>query len=505
MESWRRNKLAFVVLTLPPAFWLVVFFTLPLAIIWVYSFADRGPQGQVELAFNLANYDRALEWIHLGIIWKSAWIAAIVTAISFAIGFPMAMGIAFAPARYKNPLLLLVILPFWTNLLIRTYAWIAVLRTRGFLNFGLEWLHEQAAAALGALGLGHLLGPFQALELLYNQQAVIIGLVYVYLPFLVLPVYATLEKLDKSFLEASLDLGAGQWQTLLRVTIPLALPGIASGEILPTAVFTEPNTGSDLGALKTRAVKDGAVYRVTGNKTWITHGARSDIMTLLVRTDPEEPGYKGLSMFIAEKPRGTVGEPFPAEGMSGGEIKVLGYRGMKEYELSFDNFEVKAESLLGGVEGEGFKQLMATFESARIQTAARAVGVAQSAFELGLKYALERQQFGKAIVAFPRVAGKLAWMAVETMVARQLTYFAAREKDSDRRCDIEAGMAKLLAARVAWSNADNALQVHGGNGYAEEYPISRVLCDARILNIFEGAAEIQAQVIARGLLTGGRN
>jgi (2S)-methylsuccinyl-CoA dehydrogenase len=283
------------------------------------------------------------------------------------------------------------------------------------------------------------------------------------------------------------------------------LPGIASGEILPTAVFTEPNTGSDLGALKTRAVKDGAVYRVTGNKTWITHGARSDIMTLLVRTDPDEPGYKGLSMFIAEKPRGTEAEPFPAEGMSGGEIKVLGYRGMKEYEIAFDGFEVPAECLLGGVEGQGFKQLMATFESARIQTAARAVGVAQSAMELGLDYAQGRVQFGKPILAFPRVAGKLAWMAVETMVARQLTYFAAREKDSDRRCDIEAGMAKLLAARVAWSNADNALQVHGGNGYAEEYPISRVLCDARILNIFEGAAEIQAQVIARGLLTGGRN
>ena len=283
------------------------------------------------------------------------------------------------------------------------------------------------------------------------------------------------------------------------------LPGIASGEVLPTAVFTEPNTGSDLGALKTRAVRDGAVYRVTGNKTWITHAARSDIMTLLVRTNPEEPGYKGLSMFIAEKPRGSEDDPFPAEGMRGGEIKVLGYRGMKEYEIAFDGFEVPAESLLGGVEGEGFKQLMATFESARIQTAARAVGVAQSAMELGLDYARGRVQFGKPILAFPRVAGKLAWMAVETMVARQLTYFAAREKDSDRRCDIEAGMAKLLAARVAWSNADNALQVHGGNGYAEEYPISRVLCDARILNIFEGAAEIQAQVIARGLLAGGRN
>ncbi|WP_193367221.1 acyl-CoA dehydrogenase family protein [Pelagibius marinus] len=280
------------------------------------------------------------------------------------------------------------------------------------------------------------------------------------------------------------------------------LPLIASGEILPTAVFTEPNTGSDLGSLRTRALRDGDSYKVTGNKTWITHAARSDLMTLLARTDPDEAGYRGLSMFLAEKPRGTEDDPFPAPGMTGGEIKVLGYRGMKEYELGFDGFEVKAENLLGGVEGQGFKQLMATFESARIQTAARAVGVAQCALELGLEYAQDRKQFGKAIVAFPRVAGKLAWMAVETMVARQLTYFAAREKDSERRCDIEAGMAKLLGARVAWANADNALQVHGGNGYAEEYKISRVLCDARILNIFEGAAEIQAQVIARGLLSG---
>jgi len=280
------------------------------------------------------------------------------------------------------------------------------------------------------------------------------------------------------------------------------LPKIASGEILPTAVFTEPNTGSDLGSLRTRAVLDGETYRVTGNKTWITHASRSDLMTLLARTDSKDGGYKGLSMFLAEKPRGTEDDPFPALGMTGGEIKVLGYRGMKEYELGFDGFAVPAENLLGGVEGQGFKQLMATFESARVQTAARAVGVAQNALEIGLRYALDRVQFGKSLVHFPRVAGKLAWMAVETMVARQLTYFAAREKDSDRRCDIEAGMAKLLAARVAWANADNALQIHGGNGYALEYKISRVLCDARILNIFEGAAEIQAQIIARGLLAG---
>jgi len=280
------------------------------------------------------------------------------------------------------------------------------------------------------------------------------------------------------------------------------LPKLASGEVLPTAVFTEPNIGSDLASLTTRAVRDGDVYRITGQKTWITHAARADIMTLLARSDASKPGYQGLSMFLAEKPRGSDSDPFPAKGMSGGEIRVLGYRGMKEYEIGFDGFEVPAANLLGEKEGQGFKQLMATFESARIQTAARAVGVAQNALELGLRYAKDRSQFAKPLYAFPRVAGKIAWMAVETMIARQLTYFAAREKDSDRRCDIEAGMAKLLAARVAWSNADNALQIHGGNGYAMEYPVSRVLCDARILNIFEGAAEIQAQVVCRGLIEG---
>jgi (2S)-methylsuccinyl-CoA dehydrogenase len=283
------------------------------------------------------------------------------------------------------------------------------------------------------------------------------------------------------------------------------LPGLAAGTILPTAVFTEPGTGSDLGSLKTRAVRDGEVWRITGNKTWITHAARADVMTLLARTDPDEKGYRGLSMFLAPKPRGTDAEPFPAPGMKGTEIRVLGYRGMKEYELAFDGFAVPAANLLGGVPGQGFKQLMATFESARIQTAARAVGVARNATELALAYARGRQQFGKAIYGFPRVANKIAWMATETMVARQITWFAAEEKDKGRRCDLEAGMAKLLAARVAWAAADNAVQVHGGNGYAEEYPISRVLVDARILNVFEGAAEIQAHVIARRLLEDGRN
>ena len=301
----------------------------------------------------------------------------------------------------------------------------------------------------------------------------------------------------RSEIAAELILGSGTAEQKRRW-----LPKLASGDVLPTAVFTEPNTGSDLASLKTRAVREGGVYKIHGNKTWITHPVRADLMTLLVRTDPAETGYRGLSMLLAEKPRGDDASPFPVAGMSGSEIEVLGYRGMKEYEIAFDGFAVKAENLLGGAEGQGFKQLMATFEAARIQTAARAIGVAQAAMEQGLSYAMSRVQFGEPIAHFPRVADKLAMMAVEIMMARQLTYYAARQKDSGRRCDLEAGMAKLLAARVAWSAADNAVQIHGGNGFAVEFPVSRLLCDARILNIFEGAAEIQAQVIARRLLDG---
>ncbi len=279
------------------------------------------------------------------------------------------------------------------------------------------------------------------------------------------------------------------------------LPKLASAEILPTAVFTEPNTGSDLGSLRTRAVKgEDGNYKITGNKTWITHAARTHVMTLLARTNPDSTDHRGLSMFLAEKTPGTDENPFPTPGMTGGEIEVLGYRGMKEYELGFDGFEVKGENLLGGEEGKGFKQLMETFESARIQTAARAIGVAQSALDIAMQYAQDRKQFSKSLINFPRVSGKLAMMAVEIMIARQLTYYSAWEKDHGQRCDLEAGMAKLLGARVAWAAADNGLQIHGGNGFALEYKISRVLCDARILNIFEGAAEIQAQVIARRLL-----
>jgi len=281
------------------------------------------------------------------------------------------------------------------------------------------------------------------------------------------------------------------------------LPAIASGEIIPTAVFTEPDSGSDLGSLRTRAARDGETWKVTGAKTWITHAARADLMTLLVRTDPASKDHRGLSMFLAQKPRGTDADPFPAPGMSGGEIEVIGYRGMKEFEIGFDGFSVPHANLLGGQEGQGFVQLMVTFESARIQTAARAIGVGQNALDLAVDYALTRKQFGQPIARFPRVANKLAMMAAELLGARRLAWFAARAKDEGRRCDLEAGMAKLVAARIAWAAADNAVQIHGGNGFASEQTVSRVLADARILNIFEGAGEIQAQVIARRLLDGG--
>jgi (2S)-methylsuccinyl-CoA dehydrogenase len=281
------------------------------------------------------------------------------------------------------------------------------------------------------------------------------------------------------------------------------LPRIASGEVLPTAVFTEPGAGSDLASIRTRAVREGNVYKVYGSKTWITHPVRADLMILLVRTDPRETGYRGLSILLAEKPRGTDENPFPVEGLSGSEIEVIGYRGMKEYELAFDGFEVKTECLLGGIEGLGFKQLMSTFETARIQTAARAVGVALSALDQAIDYAKLRVQFDTPIIRFPRVGDKVAMMAAEVLMARELTYYAARQKDSGRRCDLEAGMAKLLAARCAWAAADSAVQIHGGTGFSVEHPVSRILCDSRVLSIFEGAAEIQAQVIAKRLIEGG--
>ena len=224
-------------------------------------------------------------------------------------------------------------------------------------------------------------------------------------------------------------------------------------------------------------------------------------------TNPDQNlGHRGLSMFLVEKPS-SDGHAFEVAQESGGKltgrsIATMGYRGMHSFELFFDDFFVPASNMLGEEDGEGkgFYYAMAGFAGGRIQTAARAVGVACSALDVAMQYAQDRKQFGKALIEFPRVASKLAMMAVEIMVTRQLTYFSAFEKDQGRRCDVEAGMAKLLGARVAWAAADNGLQIHGGNGFALEYKISRILCDARVLNIFEGAGEIQAQVIARRIL-----
>ena len=284
------------------------------------------------------------------------------------------------------------------------------------------------------------------------------------------------------------------------------LPKISKGESIPAACFTEPDSGSDLGSITTKAIKDDDKFLISGNKTWITHASRSNLLIILARTNPDILlKHKGLSIFLVPKNQGKEDDFFPNKSISGTEIKVLGYRGMKEFELRFDNLEVEKISLLGENENSGFSQLMKTFESARIQTAARAVGVAQNALDLAISYASNRKQFNKSIINFERVYNKIAMMIIEIVLGRQLTYFAAKNKDLGFRCDLEAGMAKLLCARIAWSCADNSLQIHGGNGYALEYDISRILCDARVLSIFEGSAEIQAQIISNRILGRGPN
>ena len=284
------------------------------------------------------------------------------------------------------------------------------------------------------------------------------------------------------------------------------LPKISQGETIPAACFTEPDSGSDLGSITTKAKKDDGKFLISGNKTWITHASRSNLLIILARTNPDILlKHKGLSIFLVPKNQGKEDEFFPNKSISGTEIKVLGYRGMKEFELRLDNLEVEKISLLGENENSGFSQLMKTFESARIQTAARAVGVAQNALDLAISYASNRKQFNKSIINFERVYNKIAMMIIEIALGRQLTYFAAKNKDLGFRCDLEAGMAKLLCARIAWSCADNSLQIHGGNGYALEYDISRILCDARVLSIFEGSAEIQAQIISNRILGRGPN
>jgi spermidine/putrescine transport system permease protein len=235
MESWRHNPLVFWTFLLPGGLWLLGFFLVPLALVWVMALGERAGPVEIVITFTLANYLDALDPIYLGLLWRSFRVAGAATALALVIGFPVAFAISFAPPRWKLFLLMLVILPFWTNLLIRTYAMIAVLRTRGYANYGLEYLWQAGDWGLDLIGLGHLqlLGEsFQPLQLLYNNTAVIVGIVYVYMPFMILPLYASLERLDRTYLEASLDLGASQVRTFFAVVVPLAWPGIVSGIIL---------------------------------------------------------------------------------------------------------------------------------------------------------------------------------------------------------------------------------------------------------------------------------
>ena len=278
------------------------------------------------------------------------------------------------------------------------------------------------------------------------------------------------------------------------------LPKICSGEMLTAAAFTEPDVGSDTAAVKLRAEKQGGKYLLRGEKTWCTFANRAHVLTVLARTNPDvQPKHKGLSLLLVEKPQG---DGFVPPALTGGPIPTIGYKGMKSYSLGFDGYECPVENLLGGVEGRGFYQLMATYEYARIQTAARAVGTAQAAFEAALKYSQERTQFGKPISDFQVIRHKLAHAATEIEAARQLCYYASAMKDTGKRCDLEAGMAKAFAAEMAERVTSEMLQVFGGYGYSREYPAQRFWRDARVFRIFEGTSEIQYEVIAKRLLQG---
>ncbi len=278
------------------------------------------------------------------------------------------------------------------------------------------------------------------------------------------------------------------------------LPKICSGEMLTAAAFTEPDVGSDTAAMKLRAEKQGGRYYLNGEKTWCTFANRAHLLTVLARTNPDaESKHKGLSLLLVEK---EPGDAFHPPELGGSAIPTIGYKGMKSYSLGFDGYACPVENLLGEKEGQGFYQLMATYEYARIQTAARAVGTAQAAFEAALKYSQERIQFGKAISEFQVIRHKLAHAATEIEAARQLTYYACSMKDSGKRSDLEAGMAKVFAAEMAERVTSEMLQIFGGYGYSREYPAQRFWRDARVFRIFEGTSEIQYEVIGKRILGG---
>lgn len=270
------------------------------------------------------------------------------------------------------------------------------------------------------------------------------------------------------------------------------LPRFASGEVRGGLALTEPNCGTDLQAISTRATRDGDSYVVNGTKTWITNGLHGTCFAVLVKTDPTaQPRHKGMSMFIAEK-----GEGFRA----GAKLEKLGYRGVDSTELLFENYRIPTDNLVGGVEGRGMAHAISGLELGRVNVAARGVGVAQAALDEALRYSQQRKTFGKRICEHQAIAIKLADMATRASAARLLTRQAADALDRGERCDLEAGMAKLFATEAAMENAQDAMRIHGGYGYSKEFVVERLYRDAPLLVIGEGTNEIQRIVIAKRLV-----
>ena len=276
------------------------------------------------------------------------------------------------------------------------------------------------------------------------------------------------------------------------------LPGLAMGEVLPAAAFTEPDSGSDSASMIMKATKTDGGYLLNGAKAWCTYANRANVLMVLARTNPDTSlRHKGLSMFFVEK---ESAEKIVHPNIQGEPIPTVGYHGMRSYNLAFEDVFVPDEGLLGGEENKGFYQLMVSYESARLQTAARAVGVATAAFDFALQYSKEREQFGKPICEHQAIRMKLSEMKVELEAARQLTYYAASLKDSGKRCDLEAGMAKVKAAKAVEFITREAMQILGGYGYSKEFPVERYWRDGRVISIFEGTSEIQHEVIAKAIL-----
>ena len=276
------------------------------------------------------------------------------------------------------------------------------------------------------------------------------------------------------------------------------LPRMATGEMRCGFSMTEPEAGSDVQAIRTRAVRDGDDYVVNGQKMWVTNGLRSGLVALLVKTDPDaKPAHRGMSCLLVEKPPGAAqdgGLTIPPQ------LGKLGYKGVETTELVFQDHRVPAANLLGDGEGHGFQQMMSGIEVGRVNVAARGVGVAQRAFELAIRYAQEREAFGKPIAKHQGIQFKLAEMATKIEASRLLMLSAARKKDAGERSDVEAGMAKLYASEICHEVVEDSFRIHGGYGYSKEYEIERLYRDAPLLLVGEGTSEIQKLIVARGML-----